>query len=179
MCFPESACQCKRRGFHARVGKIPWRRKWQPSPEFLPGESCGQRSLVGHGPWGGRVGHNRGSKQQHQSTAQQRQLSFNAGVGGRPAGLTQRPQQHLWNWTRQRRGWQTKGQNTLPKDTACAGDAESRLRTATALGVRKRGKQTTGIVRRGPGRSPGGAAPSLLPPPQRRMGLAGPPGPVG
>ena len=29
-----------------------WRRKWQPIPVFLPGESHGQRSLAGHGPWG-------------------------------------------------------------------------------------------------------------------------------
>ena len=34
------------------VGRIPWRRKWQPSPEPLPGESHGQRSLVGYSPWG-------------------------------------------------------------------------------------------------------------------------------
>ena len=31
-----------------------WRRKWQPTPVFLPGESHGQRSLTGHGPWGHR-----------------------------------------------------------------------------------------------------------------------------
>ena len=30
----------------------PWRRKWQPTPVFLPGESHGQRSLVGYSPWG-------------------------------------------------------------------------------------------------------------------------------
>ena len=36
------------------VGKIPWRRKWQPSPVFLPGESNGQRSLAGYSPWGGK-----------------------------------------------------------------------------------------------------------------------------
>ena len=34
------------------VRKIPWRRKWQPAPVFLPEESHGQRSLVGYGPWG-------------------------------------------------------------------------------------------------------------------------------
>ena len=34
------------------VGKTPWRRKWQPTTVFLPGESHGQRSLVGSGPWG-------------------------------------------------------------------------------------------------------------------------------
>ena len=36
----------------AWVGKIPWRSKWQPTPGFLPGESHGQRSLVGPSPWG-------------------------------------------------------------------------------------------------------------------------------
>ena len=32
--------------------KIPWRRKWQPTPALLPGESHGRRSLVGYSPWG-------------------------------------------------------------------------------------------------------------------------------
>ena len=36
--------------FDPWVGKIPWRRKWQPSPVFVPGESHGQRSLVGYCP---------------------------------------------------------------------------------------------------------------------------------
>ena len=41
------------------VGKIPWRRKWQPTPVFLPWKSHGQRSLVGYSPWGcKRVRHN-------------------------------------------------------------------------------------------------------------------------
>ena len=31
---------------------MPWRRAWQPTPVFLPGESHGQRSLVGYSPWG-------------------------------------------------------------------------------------------------------------------------------
>ena len=34
------------------VGKIPWRRAWQPTPLFLLGESHGQRSLVGYSPQG-------------------------------------------------------------------------------------------------------------------------------
>ena len=34
------------------LGRSPWRRKWQPTPIFLPGESHGKRSLVGYGPWG-------------------------------------------------------------------------------------------------------------------------------
>ena len=44
--------QCRRPGFDPRVGKIPWRRKWQPTPVFLPEKSHGQRSLVGYSPWG-------------------------------------------------------------------------------------------------------------------------------
>ena len=47
----ESACQCKGHGFDPWVEKIPWRRKWQPTPIFLPGKSLGQRGLVYH-PWG-------------------------------------------------------------------------------------------------------------------------------
>ena len=42
----------KRLGFHPWVRKIVWRRAWQPTPVFLPGESHGQRSLVGYSPWG-------------------------------------------------------------------------------------------------------------------------------
>ena len=38
--------------FDPWVGKIPWRRAWQPTPMFLPGESQGQRSLSGSCPWG-------------------------------------------------------------------------------------------------------------------------------
>ena len=34
------------------VGKIPWRRKWQPTPVCLPGESHGWRTLMGYSPWG-------------------------------------------------------------------------------------------------------------------------------
>ena len=49
----ESVClECGRPGFHPQVGKIPWRRKWQPTPVLLPGKSHGQRSLVGYSPWG-------------------------------------------------------------------------------------------------------------------------------
>jgi len=47
----ESACQCrrhKRHRFDPWVGKIPWRRAWELTPVFLPGESHGQRNLVGY-----------------------------------------------------------------------------------------------------------------------------------
>ena len=51
----DSACQCRRCkscGFDPWVGKILWSRKWHPTPVFLPGESHGQRSLVGYSLWG-------------------------------------------------------------------------------------------------------------------------------
>ena len=48
----ESACQCTRCGFDPWVGKILQRRKWQPTPVFLPGKSHGQRSLADYSPWG-------------------------------------------------------------------------------------------------------------------------------
>ena len=51
------ACQHRghrRRGFDPWIGKIPWRRKWQPIPVFLTGESHEQRSLAGNSPSGHR-----------------------------------------------------------------------------------------------------------------------------
>jgi len=47
----ESTCQCRRLGFDPWIRKIPWKRKWQPIPVFLPGKSHGQRSLAGYSPW--------------------------------------------------------------------------------------------------------------------------------
>ena len=49
---PANADRRKRHGFDPWMGKIPWRRAWQPTVVFLPGEFHGQRSLVGHSPWG-------------------------------------------------------------------------------------------------------------------------------
>ena len=43
--------QCRRLGFDPWVRKIPWRRKWQPTPVLLPGEFHGQRSSAGYSPW--------------------------------------------------------------------------------------------------------------------------------
>ena len=42
----------KRHGFDPWIQKIPGRRKWQPTPVFLPGKPHGQRSLVGYSAWG-------------------------------------------------------------------------------------------------------------------------------
>ena len=50
------------------LGRPPWRRKWQPTPVFLPGESHGQGSLVSYSLRGGvRVRHDSETKQQHPS----------------------------------------------------------------------------------------------------------------
>jgi len=51
----ESACQSRRitkLRFDPWIGKIPWRRKWQPIPVLLPGKSHGRRGLAGYSPWG-------------------------------------------------------------------------------------------------------------------------------
>ena len=56
----------RRFGFDPWVGKIRWRRKWQLTPVFLPGESHRQRSLAGYSPWDPRVRHNWVTKQQQQ-----------------------------------------------------------------------------------------------------------------
>ena len=52
----ESTSQCRRPGFNLWVRKIPWRRKWQPTPE-LPGKSHRQRSLVVYSPWDVKIRH--------------------------------------------------------------------------------------------------------------------------
>ena len=61
----EPICQCRRHGFYPWVRKIPLRRKWQPTPVFLPEKSHRQRSLAGYTPWGcERGGRDLVSKQQ-------------------------------------------------------------------------------------------------------------------
>ena len=66
----ESACQCRRHTLNPWTGKITWRRKWQPTPVFLPGKSCGWRSLADCSPWGcKRAGHDFVTKQQTTITA--------------------------------------------------------------------------------------------------------------
>ena len=48
----ESACHYRRLGFNPWIRKIPWRRRWQPTPVLLPEKCHGQRSLVGSSPQG-------------------------------------------------------------------------------------------------------------------------------
>ena len=47
----ESACNAGDLGSIPELGRLPGRRKWQPTPVFLPGEFDGQRRLVGYSPW--------------------------------------------------------------------------------------------------------------------------------
>jgi len=47
---PANAGDLRDWGFELWIGKIPWRRAWEPTPVFLPGESHGQRTLAGHSP---------------------------------------------------------------------------------------------------------------------------------
>ena len=61
----ESPCQCRTHGFDPWVRKIPWRRKWQPTPVLLPGESYGPRNLQFMRSQ--RVAQGLATKQQHTS----------------------------------------------------------------------------------------------------------------
>ena len=47
-----SACSAGDLGSIPGSGRFPWRREWQPTAVFLPGEFHGQRSLMDHNPWG-------------------------------------------------------------------------------------------------------------------------------
>ena len=47
-----ASCKARDLGSITGLGKIRWRREWQPIPVFLPGESHGQRNLAGYSPWG-------------------------------------------------------------------------------------------------------------------------------
>ena len=71
----ESACQWRRCQFSPWFWKIPWRRKWQITPVFLPGKSYGQTSLMGYSPVHGghkRVIYNLATKKQQQRTVKRR-----------------------------------------------------------------------------------------------------------
>ena len=50
----EPACHCRRCRFNPQAWKISWRRKWHPTPVFLPGKPHGQKNLAGYSPWGCR-----------------------------------------------------------------------------------------------------------------------------
>ena len=54
--------------FSPWAGKIPWRRAWEPTPVFLPGEFRGLRSLAGYSPWGHKESDFAGSSACKEST---------------------------------------------------------------------------------------------------------------
>ena len=60
----KSTHQCRSHRFDPRVGKVPWRRKWQPTPEFLSGKSQGQRSCGVQSMGLQRVGYDLVTKEQ-------------------------------------------------------------------------------------------------------------------
>ena len=64
-----------------RPPKTPWRRKWHPTPVFLPGESHGQRSLVGYSPRG---------RKESDTTERVHFLSLSSKRDGKPGALSRR-----------------------------------------------------------------------------------------
>ena len=68
------------------VGKISWRRKWQPTPIFLPGKSYGQRSLEGYSPWGHK-------KVRHHLVTKEEKPTFSPSFT---------PSSQAWMWEKQR-----------------------------------------------------------------------------
>ena len=76
------------RMFAPWVREIPWRRKWQPAPVFLPGKSHAQRSLAGYSPWGHkRVECDLATKQpQHKKTCHSLEESHTLCVNEKEAG---------------------------------------------------------------------------------------------
>ena len=81
----ESTCQCRRWKFDPWVGKIPLRRKRQPTPAFLPGKSHGQKSPAGYSPWDSKES----DETEHIYTQQVRRT-----LGSLPKALS--PQQQNW-----------------------------------------------------------------------------------
>ena len=79
----EQICQRrrhKRDGFDPWIGKIPWRRAWQPTPVFLPGKPHGQRSLAGYSPQG-RKESDTTEVTQHTHRASNRKSVKNTNIG--------------------------------------------------------------------------------------------------
>ena len=75
----EPSCQCRRRcGCDPWVGKIPWRREWQPTPVFLPGESHRQRNLADYHPCGHKESDTTETPQLPSNKAERRDLVHKA-----------------------------------------------------------------------------------------------------
>ena len=97
----EESKRCKRHGLDPWVGKIPWRRKWQLAPGFLPGEFQGQWSLVGYSPWGCKESDTteHGTAQRVALTISKPTLILAQGREGQPTQLTtSQPLLETWVW---------------------------------------------------------------------------------
>ena len=107
--------QCGRPGFNLWVRKIPWRRKWQPTPVLLPGKFHWWRSLVGYSPWGHKESdmteqfHFHWKKSYDKSTQcieKQRHHPADEGLYRHSYGLSS---SHIWMWELNRKeGWVPK-----------------------------------------------------------------------
>ena len=107
----EPTCQYrkhKRCRFNPWVWKIPWRRAQQQSPVFLPGESHGQRSLVGYGP--------QGLKQSDVTS----DIAHNLPRSHNSLGGTVHKEQ-TWNWNPDHLGSQALARFTFPRPQATLG----------------------------------------------------------
>ena len=62
------SCQCRWHRFDPWVGMIPWRKKWQLTPVFLPEKFHGQRNLASYSPWGHKAVHDRKQAHMHSET---------------------------------------------------------------------------------------------------------------
>ena len=83
--------QCRRHGFNPWVGKTPWRRKWQPIPVFLPGESHGRKSLAGYSSWSCKESETMEATKQQQQTLQQQAPGVFNGWNSRISLLSKGP----------------------------------------------------------------------------------------
>ena len=116
-----SACQCRRCGLNPWLAETPWRRKWQPTPVFLPGRFHGQRSLAGYSPWGHkRIRHDLATKQQ-QPLIQSWRKEKGETVLGKLRDRGKRKRTELTGWG----GGQGKTQSHKGKQTIWPAGAEA------------------------------------------------------
>ena len=83
------ACQSGRRKFDPWVRKNPWRRKWQPTPVFLPGKSHRESSLEGYSPWGRK-------RVRHDLITDQQQIMLSAFISGYKPMLAGEVRMHMF-----------------------------------------------------------------------------------
>ena len=97
---PESRClPMQERGFDLWIRKIPWQRAWQPTPGFLPGESHGQRGLIGYSPWNNKRVRNNLKAKQEQKNQSPNKVGERLFLDLRPRLLSER------SWGRSFKAW--------------------------------------------------------------------------